>query len=68
MIRVHYKYWRRSSNEWISTTKVFDDCVKAKKFMWSLRYRNAYVFGYDCDNMEDNDYLNMSVSLYQINY
>lgn len=68
MIYVDYKYWKKSEKRFIKATKVFTDCVKAKRFMWSLRYKNAFILGYRCDDSEDNEWLDQNVSLYQINY
>lgn len=68
MIYVKYAYFRKSTNEWIDSIKKFDDCFKAKKFMWSLKYKKAFLYGYECDNYEDSEFLDYSVSLYKINY
>lgn len=67
MITVRYRYLKNKA--WFEGTKVFDSCYRARKFMWSLKYReDTKLLGYSCEDPEDSEWLSENVSLYEINF
>lgn len=64
MIVVMYSYFNKSKQTWIEGETEFTSCVKALRFMYSIKGKNNYVLeGYSCDDPYDTEYIERRISI-----
>ena len=57
MIYIDVVFKSKLTGKWLIETKEFDDCVKALRFMYSMKNKGNIIDGWRCDDPEDNEYL-----------
>ena len=57
MIIIYFMYQSVKDLKWYEDSKIFYDVKKALRFLYATQ-RKFIITGWECENPEDNDYLN----------
>lgn len=65
MIKVIYKYKRKSDGLWMLGEQTFDDCEKARRFMIKIDSPKSpsFVLRYECDDRDEQEYINQRYTM-----